>query len=84
MEVLVTAEELLEMADELWNFTKNLKIHLACMERDIYATSSFWKGDGNAAFLWHYNKSRDQQKSMIRRFEERVRDLQKMVSREGL
>lgn len=79
MEILVTTEELLAKAEEIRNFTGKLKQHLESIETDVHNTSGFWKGDGNAAFIRHYNNSREQADIIVRRFQEHVTDLREMA-----
>ncbi len=79
MEILVTTEELLAKAEEIHNFTGRLKQQLESIETEVHTTSGFWKGDGNAAFIRHYNNSREQADIIVWRFQEHVTDLREMA-----
>ena len=79
LEILVTTEELLAKAEEIHNFTGRLKQQLESIETEVHTTSGFWKGDGNAAFIRHYNNSREQADIIVWRFQEHVTDLREMA-----
>ena len=56
---------------------KNLRHFLRIIEENIYATTLFWKGDGNAALIQQYIYYKQQISQMMELNQNPVHDLQK-------
>ena len=79
MKIKVTTEQLRTAADEASGYIKRVCEHFDNIESIIKATSGYWEGEGQAAFVKSYSDRIGKIEKIMMEFQDNIDDLRKIA-----